>query len=69
MFRQLAGLQDQKEMYKEAVKTLANGAMAPLILVTKLQESPLLEAKRASEKLARKNNWFKGGYNSEKIYK
>ncbi|KHO38544.1 arsenic ABC transporter ATPase [Clostridium tetani] len=49
---QLSGLEDRKEIYKEAVQTLANGKLTTLILVTRPEISTLLEAKRASGELS-----------------
>ena len=48
---QLAGLDDKKEMYKEAVKTLADSDKTTLILVTRPEFAPLKEAERASQEL------------------
>lgn len=48
---QLAGLEDRKEIYKNAVKTLANGDLTTLILVSRPENSPLKEAERASKEL------------------
>ncbi|WP_238903414.1 arsenical pump-driving ATPase [Clostridium sp. YIM B02506] len=48
---QLAGLEDRKEIYKNAVKTLANGDLTTLILVSRPEDSPLKEAERASKEL------------------
>ena len=45
---QLAGLEEQKDMYKQAVATLADGKLTALILVTRPEESPLKEAARSS---------------------
>ena len=49
---QLSGLESKKAIYKEAVETLANGEMTTLILVTRPEEAPLKEARRASGELA-----------------
>ena len=49
---QLSGLESQKEMYKAAVETLADGSETTLILVTRPEETPLKEAARASQELA-----------------
>lgn len=49
---QLSGLEDRKEMYKEAVQTLANGKLTTLILVARPESSTLLEAERASDELS-----------------
>lgn len=48
---QLSGLGDKKEMYKQAVETLADAAKTTLLLVTRPQNGPLAEASRASEEL------------------
>lgn len=48
---QLAGLEDKKEIYKNAVSTLANGNKTTLILVSRPEISPLMEAERASREL------------------
>jgi arsenite-transporting ATPase len=48
---QLAGLEDRKEIYKNAVKTLSNGELTTLILVSRPEASPLKEAERASKEL------------------
>lgn len=48
---QLAGLEDKKEIYKNAVNTLANKDLTTLILVARPEESPLKETKRASAEL------------------
>lgn len=49
---QLSGLEDKKEMYKQAVATLANGQLTTLVLVSRPESSPLIEAERASKELA-----------------
>lgn len=49
---QLAGLESKKEIYKNAVKTLANESLTTLILVSRPEETPLREAERASKELA-----------------
>lgn len=49
---QLSGLEAKKDVYKKAVETLADGALTTLILVSRLEESPLMEAARASVELA-----------------
>lgn len=49
---QLSGLEDKKEMYKQAVATLANGQLTTLVLVSRPESSPLKEAERASKELA-----------------
>ncbi|ALU38002.1 arsenical pump-driving ATPase [Clostridium autoethanogenum] len=48
---QLAGLESKKEVYKNAVKTLADGKKTTLILVSRPQNTPLKEAERASKEL------------------
>lgn len=48
---QLAGLEDRKEIYKNAVKTLANEDLTTLILVSRPEVSPLKETERASKEL------------------
>lgn len=48
---QLSGMRERKDVYKKAVKTLSNEAMTTLILVSRPEKTPLLEAKRASEEL------------------
>lgn len=49
---QLSGLEDKKEIYKQAVMTLSDGALTTLILVTRPEITPLKEAARASHELA-----------------
>ncbi|MDU5149473.1 arsenical pump-driving ATPase [uncultured Anaerococcus sp.] len=49
---QLSGLEDEKETYKYAVDTLADGKLTSLVLVARPEETPLLEANRASNELA-----------------
>jgi len=49
---QLAGLEEKKDMYKEAVKTLANGELTTLILVSRPEFAPLKEAERSSFELS-----------------
>ena len=49
---QLSGLEERKEMYKQAVDTLANGELTTLVLVSRPEGSPLKEAERASKELA-----------------
>ena len=49
---QLAGLGEKKEMYAKAVKTLSDGTMTTLILVSRPEPAPLMEASRASAELA-----------------
>ena len=49
---QLAGLEEKKDMYKEAVKTLAKGDLTTLILVSRPEFAPLKEAERSSFELS-----------------
>ena len=49
---QLSGLESKKDIYKNAVATLADGGTTTLVLVTRPEEAPLKEAKRASYELA-----------------
>lgn len=49
---QLSGLEDEKETYKFAVNTLADGSLTSLVLVARPEEVPLLEANRASHELS-----------------
>ncbi|MFO3715600.1 arsenical pump-driving ATPase [Anaerococcus cruorum] len=49
---QLSGLEDEKETYKFAVDTLADGNLTSLVLVARPEETPLLEANRASHELS-----------------
>ncbi len=48
---QLAGLEGKKGMYKEAVSNLADKDKTTLILVSRPEETPLLEAERSSHEL------------------
>lgn len=48
---QLSGLESKKEIYKNAVNTLADGKMTTLILLARAEYSPLQEAERASKEL------------------
>ncbi|MBC2579038.1 arsenical pump-driving ATPase [Clostridium sp. DJ247] len=48
---QLAGLEDKKEVYKNAVKTLSDKEKTTLILVSRPENTPLKEAERASKEL------------------
>lgn len=48
---QLSGLGDKKAMYEKAVEILTDAAETTLILVTRPQKAPLIEAERASEEL------------------
>ncbi|MCR3758604.1 arsenical pump-driving ATPase [Clostridium felsineum] len=47
----LAGLEDKKEMYKNAVEALSDSKTTTLVLVAKPEYSPLKEAERASLEL------------------
>lgn len=49
---QLSGLESQREMYAQAVKTLADATLTTLLLVSRPEETPLREAERASRELA-----------------
>lgn len=49
---QLAGLEEKKEMYKEAVTTLAEGDLTTLVLVSRPEFAPLKEAERSSSELS-----------------
>ncbi len=49
---QLSGLESQKEVYKKAVETLTDGKLTTLVLVSRPETAPLLEAQRASNELA-----------------
>ncbi len=49
---QLSGLEDKKEIYKNAVKTLSDASMTTLVLLSRPEHSPLKEAERASKELA-----------------
>ncbi len=48
---QLAGLEDKREMYKFAVDNLADSIKTTLILVSRPENTPLLEAERSSNEL------------------
>lgn len=48
---QLSGLESNKDMYKHAVTTLADPELTTVMLVSKPEKTPLLEAKRAAEEL------------------
>ncbi|WP_024621346.1 arsenical pump-driving ATPase [Metaclostridioides mangenotii] len=48
---QLSGLEEKKEVYKDAVDTLANGDLTTLVLVARPEKPTLIEAERASEEL------------------
>ena len=49
---QLSGLQERKDVYKQAVSTLADGKATTLVLVSRPDKTPLKEAGRASGELA-----------------
>lgn len=49
---QLSGLEEKKEAYEAAVRTLSSDAQTVLMLVTRPEESPLNEAARASVELS-----------------
>ncbi|MBQ9156732.1 MAG: arsenical pump-driving ATPase [Eubacterium sp.] len=49
---QLAGLGDKKEMYARAVKTLSDETVTTLMLVSRPEKDPLMEAARASGELS-----------------
>lgn len=48
---QLSGLLEQKTIYEKAVQTLGNSARTTLVLVSRAEASPLVEANRASNEL------------------
>ncbi len=48
---QLAGLQEKKDMYREAVSNLSDAKQTTLILVSRPEETPLKEAERSSGEL------------------
>lgn len=48
---QLSGLESKKEVYKNAVNTLADGKLTTLVLISRPEYSPLQEAERASKEL------------------
>jgi arsenite-transporting ATPase len=48
---QLSGLEDKKDIYKRAVKTLADPILTTLILVSRPEDTPLQEAERAANEL------------------
>lgn len=52
---QLAGLEDKKEVYKAAVANLANKDKTTLILVSRPESTPLIEAERSSHELSELN--------------
>lgn len=49
---QLSGLGDRKEVYKKAVETLADKEKTTLMIVTRPDQAPLLEAERAAGELS-----------------
>lgn len=49
---QLTGLEDKKDMYKNAVENLADKDKTTLILVSRPEETPLIEAERSSHELS-----------------
>ncbi len=49
---QLSGLEDKKEIYKDAVRTLTDKDTTTLVLVSRPEETPLKEAERASNELS-----------------
>lgn len=49
---QLSGLESKKAVYKKAVETLADAESTTLLLVTRPEEAPLKEARRASAELS-----------------
>ncbi len=49
---QLSGLESKKDVYQEAVATLADGKRTTLILVSRPETSPFLEAERAAKELS-----------------
>lgn len=48
---QLSGLEDRKDVYKKAVKTLSDSSKTTLFLVSRPDESPLAEVERTSNEL------------------
>ncbi len=48
---QLSGLESKKAVYKKAVETLADGDLTTLVLVTRPETAPIVEAQRASDEL------------------
>ncbi len=48
---QLSGLADKRKLYETAVRTLSDGGKTTLLLVARLEETPLKEAARAAEEL------------------
>lgn len=49
---QLSGLEDRKEVYKNAVKTLTDKTQTTLFLVSRPEDSPLKEVERSSNELS-----------------
>lgn len=49
---QLSGLEKKKDIYKRAVETLGDGGLTTLILVSRAEAAPLVEAERASKELS-----------------
>lgn len=49
---QLSGLEEERDSYRLAVETLSDGSVTTLMLVTRPQEGPLVEASRASKELS-----------------
>jgi len=49
---QLSGLEDRKDIYKQAMNTLIDGKSTTLALVSRPDKTPLKEAERASSELA-----------------
>ena len=48
----MSGLEERKDTYKEAVRTLADGSITTLILVSRPETAPLKEAERAAKELS-----------------
>ena len=48
---QLSGLESKKAVYKKAVETLSDTRLTTLVLVTRPEDTPIKEARRASEEL------------------
>ena len=48
---QISGLADKRKLYETAVRTLSDGGKTTLLLVARLEETPLKEAERAAEEL------------------
>ena len=48
---QLSGLESKKAVYKKAVETLADGSLTTLVLITRPEIAPIVEAQRASDEL------------------